>query len=420
MAKKVRRVRVTVAKQRKKKEITALGQVIRSLGSLGGGALGSLVGQAQGGASLGNSLGAALSRWLGAGDYKVSQNSLVQKAAASIPMMHNTGQTVVVRHKEFLATISGSSSFSVQHEFALNPGVSNTFPWLSTIANSFSEYTIKGLVFHYVPTSGMAVSSTNSALGSVMIQTTYRASDSPPSSKHEILNEYWSNEVVPSETMCHPLECDPKENPFQVHYVRAGEIPDGDTILMYDLGKTYVAVQGMQSTNVVGDLWVTYEVELKKPIISSNVSESLSYRNRFTGYSPALGYFGGPTSGPIGTLPLTVNMNSLVFPVGTYGIFDIEVMIVPTTTFAVASGAFNANPVFENMEFYAEGVDGYGMFVAGTTASTGTQGILHYTTSVAKRTRESIGTVTIPALSGFGGTTAHVSVFVNYSGPFTS
>jgi len=401
-----------VPKQRKKKEITALGQVIRSLGSLGGGALGSLVGQAQGGASLGNSLGAALSRWLGAGDYKVAQNSLVQKAAASIPMMHNTGQTVVVRHKEFLATISGSASFSVQHVFDLNPGVSKTFPWLSSIATSFSEYTIKGLVFHYVPTSGMAVSSTNSALGSVMIQTTYRASDSAPTSKHEILNEYWSNEVVPSETMCHPLECDPKENPFQVHYVRAAGIPNGDTILMYDLGKTYVAVQGMQSTNVVGDLWVTYEVELKKPIINSNVSEWLSYRNRYDGYSSGSGYFAGANQGPVGNLPLSVFASTITFPAGTYGKFDITVFLTPQTTYTASSASWTAAPTLTNMEYNPFGLDGYGYNYAGQTNSTGTCGLLHYTTSVYKRSRESIATVTIPGLIGYTGLSTFVSLAV--------
>ena len=42
---------------------------------------------------------------------------------------------------------------------------------------------------------------------------------------------------------------------------------------MYDLGVTHVAVSGQQANDVVlGDLWVTYEVELKKPILYSNVT----------------------------------------------------------------------------------------------------------------------------------------------------
>jgi len=275
-------------------------------------------------------------------------------------------------------------------------------------------------VFHYVPTSGMAVSSTNSALGSVMIQTSYRASDTPPTSKHEILNEYWSNEVVPSETMCHPLECDPKENPFQVHYVRAGAVPAGDTILMYDLGKTYVAVQGMQGSNVVGDLWVTYEIELKKPVISSNVSVSQVYRNRFAGYSPAAGYFAGASSGAVGNLPLELSGFSIEFPPGLVGIFDIMLIVSPSTTFAATNGSLAGNPMFGQMEPNPDGIDGYGLFIAGTTMTTGVGvGPLHYAISVLKRDRNTVGAVVLPALSGFTGNTAYCDVVVTYTGPFT-
>jgi len=350
----------------------------------------------------------------------VSQNSLVQKAAASIPMMHNTGQTVVVRHKEFLATITGSANFTVQHIFDLNPGVANTFPWLSTVAGSFSEYSIKGLVFHYVPTSGVAVSSTNAALGSVMIQTTYRASDSPPTSKHEILNEYWSNEVVPCETMCHPLECDPKENPFQIHYVRAGEVPEGDTILMYDLGKTYVAVQGQQSTGVLGDLWVTYEIEFKKPVISSNTTNMAVYRDRFAGFNPNNGYFGGIPSGASGNLGISLAGNSIKFPPGLVGLFQISMWLQPTTSYSATSGALSAIPTFSNMELDPDGMDAYGLFVAGSVATSATgYGILHYSVGVLKRDRQTVGLVSMPTLSGFSGATSYVSVSVVYLGPLT-
>lgn len=223
---------------------------------------------------MGSGLGAALSKWLGAGDYQVSSNSLVSRASQNIPYMHKTDQSVVIRHREFIATVASSEAYNVRHQFILNPGMESTFPWLSGIAANFQEYKWKGLVFHYVPTSGSAVSSTNPALGSVMMQTSYRSQDTPPNSKIEILNEYWSNETIPCDTMCHPVECDPRENPFSIHYVRSGNIPDGD-YLMYDLGVTYVAVQGMPATgNAVGDIWVSYEVELKKPIVSSNVVQS--------------------------------------------------------------------------------------------------------------------------------------------------
>lgn len=208
-----------------------------------------------------------MSKWLGAGDYEVSRNSLVSKAASGIPAMHNTGQTVIVRHKEYIGQIVGSTGFQVQYELVINPANQSLFPWLSQIARGFQEYSIKGMVYHYIPTSG-SYSTTGSALGSVMIQTTYRADESAPNTKQEMLNEYWANEVVPYETMAHPIECDPKENPFSIHYVKDASVTVNEPLL-YNMGKTFVATAGNPNTGVLGDLWVTYEVELKKPQVVS-------------------------------------------------------------------------------------------------------------------------------------------------------
>lgn len=211
MAKKKSKTRVVIQPRpsKKKQNVSQVGQLIRSLGSLGGSALGGVVGLPAAGGAAGNSLGAALSKWMGFGDYTVSTNSIVSKASTQIPAMHKEGQTVVIRHREFLTTVRSSTNFALQNSFTLNPGNSTTFPWLSTIAASFQEYRWKGLVFHYIPTSGSAISGTSPSLGSVMMQTSYRSTDSPPSSKAELLNEYWSGEAVPSETFAHPIECDP-------------------------------------------------------------------------------------------------------------------------------------------------------------------------------------------------------------------
>jgi hypothetical protein len=187
--------------------------------------------------------------------------------------MHKNDQSVIVRHKEFIGEVTSSIDYNVQYQLELNPGVAATFPWLSNIAKNYQEYRFKGVIFHYVPTSGSAIASTNNALGSVMMQTSYRATDAAPDTKREILNEYWSTETVPSETTCHPIECNPAENPFNVQYVRQTVVPTGDNLLLYDLGRTYIATSGQQSNGVVlGDLWVTYEVELKKPTLYSNVT----------------------------------------------------------------------------------------------------------------------------------------------------
>lgn len=253
-------------KKKKEKEMTLLGGILRGLGGLGGGAIGGMAGFGPAGSALGTAAGGQLSKWLGSGDYTVSKNSLVLKGSDSVPMMHNNGQSIVVRHKEYITDILSTTVFGIYDTFPLNPGLRTTFPWLSTVAQNFVEYTWHGVVYHFVPTSGASVASTNTALGSVMMATNYRATAPNYPNKQVMLNEFFASDARPTEPFIHPIECDPKENPYNVQYVRSGPVPVGEDQKTYDLGVTTVATQGMPSSgNVVGELWVSYEVELRKP-----------------------------------------------------------------------------------------------------------------------------------------------------------
>jgi len=290
-----------------------------------------------GGSSAGTSLGAAISRWLGSGDYTVSRNSLVGKASTGIPMMHKDGQTIIVRHREFLTEVTGSTTFAVKGTFPINPGMKLTFPWASSIARSFQQYRIKGMVYHYVPTSG-SIATASPSLGSVMLQTVYRATDAAPSSKVELLNEYWSSEVVPSDTLAHPIECNPMENPYNVQYVRSHDPPAGESRLLYDLGTTYLAVSGQQASNqVLGDLWVTYEIELLKPIITSDVITDDPFWAIHLD-SPTE-WFTGTLTNNEGNLTIGNSGTKLTFPDDLIGTVDLTFTVIGTglvTTWATS------------------------------------------------------------------------------------
>jgi hypothetical protein len=248
---------------------------MRRVGALTGMMAGATFGPVAAGVGFvaGGAAGGLVSQWSGNGDYKVTKNTLLSPRN-QVADFNKSAQSIVVRHREFIGTIVGSSGFTVQYELPINPGLPTTFPWLSGIASKYQQYEVKGMIYQYLPTSG-TFNGNDAALGTIMMQTTYRATDSAPLSKVEMLNEYWSNEIVASQTMLHAIECDPKENPFAVHYVRNTPITTGEP-LMYDVGKTFIATQGMggaSPTSAIGDLWVTYEIMLKKPIVSSDVVE---------------------------------------------------------------------------------------------------------------------------------------------------
>jgi hypothetical protein len=213
---------------------------------------------------------------------------------------------------------------------------------LSGIAQQYSQYRIRGMVFHYVPSSGNAVSSTNAALGTVMLQTSYRASEDAPRNKIELLNEYWSSESKPDMEFCHPIECDPKENPFNVQYVRYGALPPTENQLMYDLGRTTVAVSGQQANGfVLGDLWVTYEIELKKPVIPGSLnSEIQTYAARsITGTPSSSIPFAGTIKTTFNSFELApeFTLNGIKMPFGALGTFLIIVYFEGATAFNAAT-----------------------------------------------------------------------------------
>lgn len=329
-SKQVAKKRTMVRK--KEKELTRLGTALRALGTVGGGALGGLIGQSSVGSSIGRNLGATVSRWLGSGDYSVKYNSLLSPDG-TIPAMHDNSQSVVIRHKEYLGEIKSSQTFTTQMAYSLNPGLSYTFPWLADVASRFQEYRIRGMIFHYIPTSGSAVASTNPALGSVMMQTSYRASDTDPASKVEVLNEYWASESKPDTAFCHPIECSPEQNPFKVQYVRTGAIPAGDNVLFYDLGKTFICTSGMQTTgNPVGDLWVTYEIELRKPVLTSEVNSNVESAV-YSSLNPTTVTYFNPLESPIltGNLPCSFSGRTITFPKGIVGTYQITMIMVAAT-----------------------------------------------------------------------------------------
>jgi len=393
------------AKREEKKEVTAVGKILRAVGGLGGGALGNMIGQGTAGNQLGTSLGAAISRWVGAGDYEVQSNSIVQRTlrgSAAIPMMHKDGQSITVRHKEYLGEIRGNTSFTVQQTYSLNPGNSYTFPWLSTIAAKFQEYTFKGVVFHYVPTSGSAINSTNPALGSVMLQTSYRPGDSAPASKVEMLNEYWSMESSPIDTAAHPIECAVKENLLGTRYVRTGAVPAGDNIALYDVGTTFVATSGQPASgNVVGDLWVTYEVELRKPVMNSPVNSVVSSA-AYQCLTPSPGnYFTGTTATITGNIPIAASARTITFPVGTTGVFEIMVLVTASTTFTAID--LSGTPTLTNCaQVYLDPLQmrSYARTVLGGTSPTVGNGF--YVTKINITDPQQSATVQLPSGSWTG------------------
>jgi hypothetical protein len=184
------------------------------------------------------------------------------------PVFGKTPPTFRIKNREFVADITSSTAFSTAN-YTINPGNSNLFPWLHSMAAGYQQYKVNGMVMYFNTTSATAIGSTNTAMGTIMMSTNYDLAEPNYSTKSEVLASYFSSSGAPSQDLIHAIECDPKQRPVDIMYVdQAGESVTDPAL--FNMGNFQVATAGMQAASVIGELWVSYDITFYKPRLSSN------------------------------------------------------------------------------------------------------------------------------------------------------
>lgn len=254
------------------------------------------------------------------------------------PSIHNAkgieGATVV-RHREYLGPITSSSvagAFKIQ-SYALNPAQSVSFPWLSSIAQNYEEYRPNGVMYEFVSTCSTAIaSSTNLALGQIMLATRYDPTDPAFTSDLEMLNYEFAQSGKVSDNVMHFVECDIKQSPLTHLYTRPGA-PQGDQDLRFsDFGTFHIASSGLQGTNVqIGQLWCSYEFLLYKPKIGSLQATPTAL---FKWYNPSISQ-----NSPLGAGIFQYNAENDLNVTVTANILTLPQLSVPVTYLVVINWA---------------------------------------------------------------------------------
>lgn len=227
---------------------------------------------------VGSKLGHLIGKITGFGDYTIQGNSVMQGGMTPPQMVNSIDRGgVIVRHREYMGDIISSTDFNLQ-SYDINPGLQTVFPWLSSVAECYEEYSFRGLVFEFKSMSADSplASATSTALGSVIMATSYNSLSPPFHNKVEMANYDFANSAKPSESFIHPVECKRAWNPVSELYVRTALVdPSTSDQRLYDLGKFQIAVVGCQSdVGVIGELWASYEIEFFKPKYATNTLSS--------------------------------------------------------------------------------------------------------------------------------------------------
>lgn len=224
---------------------------------------GGWLGNKMGERTFGRNAGKFLGRIVGSGDYTVRSNTLMTSSWAgdTVPQFGAGGpRGIRVTHREYIGDIITSSdgSFKIQ-QFALNPGLNTTFPWLAGIAAQYDQWKPNGIVAAFKTTA--STYSGTAALGVVVMATDYDVDDPPYASKVEMENSEFAVSASVANSLLHPVECAMNERPTRVLYTRQGDVREKH---FYDLGNFYVATAGAAPSTNIGELWITYDITFYK------------------------------------------------------------------------------------------------------------------------------------------------------------
>lgn len=265
-----KKVTITVQPKKKNKQngskpkSSAIGQVLKTAGTIAGAYFGS--------PAIGKSIGAGISRIFGQGDYRVQSNSLMNGGPPSFSPL---GSGIRFTHREYLTDILSSTAYTVRN-YRLQPNATGTFPWLSQLASSFEQYKFNGCVLYLNTTSGNAVSSTNNALGVWGVTTVYDPSKPPLASKIQAEEYNGCTAGVPSTSILHPVECKPRSDVLDRYYVDVSNDISGEDLKFYDHGNVNIFTQGQQADGVsLGELWISYDITFYNPRVQPTAEDNV-------------------------------------------------------------------------------------------------------------------------------------------------
>lgn len=350
--------------------------LIVSAGTKAGGAVGGPVG-----AMLGGTIASKLSRIIGAGDYVTGDrpvsNSLFKSTSSTSAAFGEASRSMRFRRREFIKNVSAvPDTFSVD-VVVVQPGLTEPFPYLSNLARCFTKYKLHGLVYEFV--SNVSPYSTTAAMGSLVMAFDPNQGNATPSNKVAMENLFGSASARPDRNMVYGVECKSSDQPFQQYFVRSGDTP-WQTDAVEDFGRFFLAQSQLPSSSypdgsLLGELWVTYDIELIEPRLPTLESGTFA----FCGIGAAGLYVASfsDLSSP------RYNKNGLLFDTYLIG-NDVVLHNVPIGSVCVMVLTINSTSAYVPT-FTGDGVVDYPYFSTTQTGTTVTYASTYITTGYQSR-----------------------------------
>jgi len=161
-----------------------------------------------------------------------------------------------IRHREYLFDIIGSNAFT-SNKVRINPGLSDSFPWLSAIANRYESYLFHRLQFEF------CTESPTNEIGTVLLTVDYDPLDPAPSNKTQALAYVDAVRSPPWSDCCFTASV--KDLHKRSSYFTRSLVSDTTDLTTKDTGNLFACTQGQGNNRTLGEIWVSYEIELMTP-----------------------------------------------------------------------------------------------------------------------------------------------------------
>lgn len=205
---------------------------------------------------------------------------------------------VKVKHREYIGDLQGSAT-SRTTAFNINPGLYATFPWLSQLALLYESYLFLSLKFEFETTAS------TSQIGFVAIAVDFDASDEAPVSKTQLLQYQGAVRTAPWESVEYLCTRENLRKFGTQRFIRSGNLRPNQDIKTYDIGNLFIITGGNTGNVPLGELYVTYEVELFTPQISQDLAYASSAKVVCSTDVSISAPFGSGLTSITGGLPIT-------------------------------------------------------------------------------------------------------------------
>lgn len=178
--------------------------------------------------------------------------------ANSGPRFSSSPSGLVVRHKEYMNTMACVTTYPNNLiVWTCQPGLKDSFPWLSGISSNFDRYHFRRLRYCFEGTAASTVS------GACYMSFEPDASQSQPDTIAELMQNRMAMQGSLWQGCSLSVPCQDLDRFVHSRYVRVEDVTDD--VKTYDLGKFYAICIGLAGVTNVGDMYVEYEVELSEP-----------------------------------------------------------------------------------------------------------------------------------------------------------